>query len=205
MGTRETRRAAAREAILTAAHDLVAEGGWAAANVVDVARRAGVATGSIYRHFPSKGALCAEVFNAAADREVALMADIARGEEPATERLARAIEAFCRRALAAPVLTRALMAEPVDPEVEEARLQSKARHRKVFSALLKEGVDRREFAPLDAPVVASALVGAMQEALSDRGTDATVATLVSFALNAVNANAKEPDHGHARPAARRHA
>ena len=205
MGIRATRRAAAREAILAAAHELVAEGGWAAASIVAVAQRAGVATGSIYRHFPSKGTLCAEVFRGAADREVALMASIAQGEGSAADRLGGAIEAFCRRALAAPVLTHALMAEPVDPEVEEARLRSKRRHRTVFAALLREGVERGEFAPLDAPVVASALVGAMQEALSDGGTDATVATLVSFTLNAVHADAKEPLDGHDQPRSRAHA
>ena len=133
------------------------------------------------------------------------MASITQGEGTATARLGRAIETFCRRALAAPVLTHALMVEPVDPEVEEARLQSKARHRQVFAALLREGVEREEFAPLDAPVVAAALVGAMQEAVSDGGTDATVATLVSFALNAVNANAEEPVHGRHQARTRRHA
>src|SRR5436305_10611854 len=123
MSIRAARRAATREAILAAAHELVSERGWAGANVVDVSRRAGVATGSIYRHFPSKGALCAEVFTRAGDHEAELMASIVDGDGPAAERLARAIEAFCRRALAAPVLSRALMVEPVDPEVEEARLR----------------------------------------------------------------------------------
>ena len=200
---RATRRAATRDRILAAAHDLVASGGWAAANIVDVARAAGIATGSIYRHFPSKGALCAEVFRIAADREVELMARIADGDGTAAERLARAIEAFCRRALAAPTLTYALMAEPVDPDVEEARLRSKRAHRKVFAALLREGVDNGEFAPLDPPVVASALVGAMQEALADHtGGDALVAQLVSFTLNAVHI--KEPvTWPPSRPAARR--
>src|SRR3954447_17471934 len=205
MSIRAARRAATREAILTAAHELVAERGWAGANVVDVSRRAGIATGSIYRHFPSKGALCAEVFRRAGDREAELMAGIANGDGSATDRLAAAIETFCRRALAAPILTHALLTEPVDTDVEEARLRNKRRHRKVFAALLREGVDAGEFAPLDPPVVASALVGAMQEALADGGNDATVATLVSFALNAVNANAKEPAHGHHRPRSRRHA
>lgn len=187
MSVRAARRAATRDRILEAAHDLVAAGGWGAANIVDVARSAGIATGTIYRHFPGKGALCAEVFREAADREVALMAQIAATEGSAAERLARAIEAFCRRALAAPTLTYALMAEPVDPEVEEARLESKRAHREVFAGLLAEGAERKEFAALDAPVVASVLVGAMQEALADHtGGDALVAQLVSFTLNAVH-------------------
>ena len=60
-------KARTREAIVAAGHEQVAEGGWAAASVVDVARRAGVSTGALYRHFSGKGELCAEIFRAAAD------------------------------------------------------------------------------------------------------------------------------------------
>src|ERR1043165_725612 len=101
-----------RERLLAAGHDQVAEGGWAATSVADVARRAGVSTGALYRHFSGKGELCAEIFRAAADREVELMRSIAAGEGNAAGRLAGCVETFLRRALAAPTLTYALMAEP---------------------------------------------------------------------------------------------
>src|ERR1051326_8330283 len=55
------RRDAARERIVAAARDQVAEGGYASASVQAVARRARVATGSVYRHFPSKAELFSEV------------------------------------------------------------------------------------------------------------------------------------------------
>ena len=58
----EARRAAAREAIVAAAHALIAHGGYRAASVAAVAGRAGVATGTVYRHFPSKAELFAEVW-----------------------------------------------------------------------------------------------------------------------------------------------
>ena len=44
-------------------------------------RRAGVATGSVYRHFPSKAELFAEVFRRAAQREVDAVAGAAGGPE----------------------------------------------------------------------------------------------------------------------------
>ena len=66
LSPRAERRAATRDAILAGTLSLVAQGGWAAASMHDVARRAGVATGSLYRHFPSKGDLLAEVFAEAA-------------------------------------------------------------------------------------------------------------------------------------------
>jgi AcrR family transcriptional regulator len=198
------RRIETRRAILDAAHTLVAADGYGAAEMNAVARRAGVATGTLYRHFDSKGELLAEVFREAAGREQALIAAIVDNHDSSVrERLARAVETFARRALAAPTLAYALMAEPVDPAVEAARLESKRDYRDVFAVLLEEGAESGEIAPLDAPVVASALVGALQEALigplaDQYSGDALVASLVSFALRSagVQDTIREEIHGH---------
>ena len=64
------RKAAVRSRIVTAARELVAHGGYVEAQVATVASRAGVATGTVYRHFPSKADLFAEVFRDASQREV---------------------------------------------------------------------------------------------------------------------------------------
>jgi AcrR family transcriptional regulator len=202
---RDERRAANRDAIVAGTLSLVAEGGYAAASMQDVARRAGVATGSLYRHFPSKGELLARVFTEAADRELALVRHIAEDRSrPAIERLAAALEAFARRALAAPQLAYALMAEPVDPAVEAARLANKRAHQEVFAALLEQAVSAGEIPALDAPLAAAAIIGAFQEALigplagaltsrrrAGRAADSLVAGLVTFTLNAVGGR-----HGH---------
>jgi AcrR family transcriptional regulator len=198
------RRLETRRRILDAAHAIVAADGYAGAEMEPVARRAGVATGTLYRHFRSKGELLAEVFRQAAGHEQELIAAIVENRDLGVlDRLAEAVEVFARRALAAPTLAYALMAEPVDPAVETARLESKRGYRDVFAALLEEGVERREISPLDAPVVASALVGALQEALigplADRQPgDALVASLVSFALRSAGAGdtIREEIHGH---------
>src|SRR5205807_1845518 len=80
------------------------ERGYASATVQAVAARAQVATGSVYRHFPSKGELFAEVFRRASAHEVAVFAEVTgRADRPAAERVAAAVETFARRALAAPV------------------------------------------------------------------------------------------------------
>ena len=84
----EAKRAEARERVVTAAHDLIAQGGYKAAPVAAVARRAGVATGSVYRHFPSKADLFAEVFRRASQREVDAMAQASAGDGLVLERLA---------------------------------------------------------------------------------------------------------------------
>src|SRR5436305_6326191 len=163
---RAERRAATRDAIVAGTLSLVADGGWAAASMHDVARRAGVATGSLYRHFPSKGELLAEVFAEAAGRELAIVRDIASDEaRPPLGRLAAAIEAFAHRANAAPVIAFALMAEPVDPAVEAARLTNKRAYRAVFAETLDAAVTAGDIPALDTGLAAAAIVGALQEAL----------------------------------------
>ena len=191
-------KARTREAIVAAAHDQIAQDGYASASVIAVAQRAGVATGSVYRYFPSKAELFVEVFRRAAGRELELIAEIVDRPGSVRERLGAGVEAFARRALAAPTLAWALMAEPVDPAVEAERLAAKRAYRDVFAALLVEGAERGELPPCDAPTVGSAIVGAMPEALlgplaePHGGHDALVASLISFVLNAVQAKETGP-------------
>jgi AcrR family transcriptional regulator len=188
----EARRAAARETIVSAALDQLAEGGYASASVQAVAQRAGVATGTVYRHFPSKRELFAEVFRRASARELAAVADTAADDgRPARERLAAAAEAFARRALASPTRAYALLAEPVDPAVEAERLAFRRGYRDVFARTIEEGIESGELPPQDARTVAAALVGALGEALvgplstAHEAGEALIATLVQFCLNAI--------------------
>ena len=62
-----------RARILKAARDLVADGGWSAAQIDQVAVKAGVATGTVYRYWPSKAELCAEIVATVSAREVGVV------------------------------------------------------------------------------------------------------------------------------------
>jgi AcrR family transcriptional regulator len=189
----EARKAATRERIVDAALELLAEGGYASAGVQAVAARAGVATGSLYRHFASKDDLFTEVFRRAAARELAAVeAATADDGRPVSERIAAAAEAFARRALAEPARAYALLAEPVDAAVEEQRLVFRRGYRDLFARTLEQGIDRGELAPHDAETVAAALVGSLGEALVGplsnsrrNGHEALITTLVNFTLNAI--------------------
>jgi AcrR family transcriptional regulator len=192
------RLAAARELIVDAAMAQLAEGGYASASVVGVARRAGVATGSVYRHFPSKSDLLAEVFRRCAQAEVDVLRGMAARGQPVTERLAGWVEAFVRRALAEPVRAYALIAEPVDPAVEAERLVFRRAYADLFATALRDGQARGELATGDADLVAAAIVGALSEALvgplarRQTGADALVAGLQTFVLSAVRSH----EHAH---------
>src|SRR3569832_2932340 len=87
----ETRLQDNRSRILASARHLVSEGGWREAQVASVAAAAGMATGTVYRYFPSKAELFAEVLGAVSQREVDVMTDIARSDGTAQSRLHSAV------------------------------------------------------------------------------------------------------------------
>ena len=190
----EQRKAEARQRILAAATDQLAEGGYASASIQRIAARAGVATGTVYRHFASKSDLFAEVFRQAAQREVDAFA-VATDDDgrTATERIAAATEVFARRALRQPTRAYALIAEPVDPAVEAERLIFRRGYRDVLVDVLDQGIERGELQPHDKQTTAAALVGAIGESLvgplaADRngGTSpALVAAVVDFATRSL--------------------
>ena len=190
----EKRKAEARERIVAAALDQLADGGYASATIQVVARRAGVATGSVYRHFPSKADLFAEVFRRATRREVDAFLEATEDDgRSASERVAAATEVFARRALREPRRAYALIAEPVDPAVEAERLIFRREYRDVLLDVLAQGVERGELEPHDTQTTAAALVGAIGETLvgplaTERGDDvspALIAEVVQFATRSL--------------------
>jgi AcrR family transcriptional regulator len=197
----EARRAQVRERIVTAARELIAAGGYQRAQVAAVAERAGVAVGTVYRHFPSKADLFAEVFREASQREVDAMRDAVAADPGAraAERVARGVETFARRALRGRRLAWALIAEPVDPAVEAERLEFRRAYRDVLASVLAGGIADGELPAQDPDATASALVGAIGEALvgplspasNGRDPESAIASLVSFCTRAIG---MEPAH-----------
>jgi AcrR family transcriptional regulator len=193
----EARRAEVRERIVRAARDLIARGGYAEARVAAVAERAGVATGTVYRHFPSKSELFAEVFRRASQREVDAMAEATRDDgRPAADRAATGAETWARRALRGRRLAYALLAEPVDPLVEAERLEFRHAYRDVLAAVIADGIAAGELPDQDPDVTAAALVGALGEALvgplsptgGDADPDQLTNQVVAFWLRALGAS-----------------
>jgi AcrR family transcriptional regulator len=204
----EARRAETRTRITSSARELIAEGGYVAAPVAAVAERAGVAVGTVYRHFPSKSDLFAEVFREASQHEVDAMRDAAAAIPGASadERIAAGVEAFARRALRGRRLAWALLAEPVDPAVEAERLHFRESYRDVIADVLSDGIRDGELPAQDPQLTAAALVGAIGEAMvgplspthpnngaRHRRTDseAMIASLVSFCIRATGTE-REP-------------
>lgn len=154
-----------RARILTAARKRVADGGWSAAQVDHVAAEAGVATGTVYRYWSSKAELCAEIVATVSAREVGIVKAIVEADGTPVEKLQSAIRTFAGRALRGRRLAYALIAEPVDPEVEAVRLDYRAQLALCLERILREGIMRGTFPRLDPAVAAACIVGAFMEAL----------------------------------------
>jgi len=187
-----------RTRLLAAARELIEAGGYAAAPVTAIAERAGVAAGTLYRHFDSKQGLFVEVFRSVGQlEERAIREAVGRlgPAAPAVDRLETVLGTFARRALRNPRLAWALIAEPVDPLVDAERIAHRARYAQLIAAEVRAGIEAGELPGQDAELTAAALVGGCGEALvgplSPAGDDCEPARIVAavraFARRAVGA------------------
>ncbi|MDH6126775.1 TetR/AcrR family transcriptional regulator [Kitasatospora sp. GP82] len=190
----QARLDAQRETVLQAAVALLAERGYGGCSMAAVAHRAGIATGSMYQHFAGKAELAVELFRAVVGREVAAVAQAvavaaARGDGP-HGRVAAVVETFAARALKAPRLAHALLAEPADAVVDAERLVFRRAFRDLIADQIRSAIATGRLPDQDAELTAAALVGAVGEALvgplaAGAGPGEVIPALVTFALRAL--------------------
>ena len=185
-----------RDRILHAVRKVVGEVGFRGAQVIMVAEAAGVATGTVYRYFPSKGELFAEALALNAQHEVHVVAAVAEVEGPASSRLADALRVFAERALRARRLAWAMLAEPAKPEVDATRLIYRRAFAAVFEKLIRDGMRHGDFPAQDAAASAACVMGALAEGLVGplaleapdlADTRTLVDAIIVFCLQAVSA------------------
>src|SRR5262245_48810928 len=155
------RLAARRAAILAAAAAAAAEGGMAAVQIAPVAERAGIAAGTVYRYFPSKAELVAALVAALCEREIAAIERAARAAPGPLSALAAAITPFAARALAEPRLAFALIAEPVEPDLDLARTAYRRALAAQFERLVRNAIDGGHLPEQDVALAAATLAGAL--------------------------------------------
>lgn len=193
MPYRPTARTQARQAdnarrLLEQAQRLVAAEGFGAVSIASVAEAADLATGTVYRYFPSKAQLLAKVFERAAAREVEVMAQQAAAEGDAPARIRAALHVFSERALRSGQLAWALLAEPIDPAIEHERLRFRRAYAGILQRLIEEGIAAGDLPAQPAATVAACIVGALGQALlgpladDNEDKDAAVATAVQFCI-----------------------
>ncbi len=160
------RRLAEREkAILEAAIALAAEGGMAAVQVSAVAGRAGIAAGTVYRYFPTKNDLVAELIAAVAGRELEAMQTAADAAPGPLSALASGIARFAARALTERKLAWAVIGEAVDAEVDVMRVDFRQSLAGELERRINIAIGLRFLPEQDARLAALAIVGALMEGL----------------------------------------
>ncbi|MGH6788767.1 MAG: TetR/AcrR family transcriptional regulator [Pseudolabrys sp.] len=160
------RRLAQREEdILAAAGAAAATGGMGAVQIAPVAERAGVAAGTVYRYFPSKTDLVAELVAAIAAREIGAMREAADSAPGPLSALAAAIATFAARALRERKLAWAVIAEPVDAQIDTVRLDFRKALAGEIETRIRTAIAGGHLPDQDAAIAAPAIVGALMEGL----------------------------------------
>ncbi|GAB3100925.1 TetR/AcrR family transcriptional regulator [Aestuariicella hydrocarbonica] len=198
----EARRAAQKQLLLKSALTLVTQHGFQGLTISALAKSANVATGTVYKYFNSKSDLCTAVFKSATEKEVNNVRETAfpNADSEAVscrQRLVNAITTFTERAVKAKRLAYALIAEPVDPQVDAERLNYRQAYADIYAELIREGIKSKEFPEQSVEVSASALVGVLAETLiaplgrdqqhplNEREEQALLSALKQFCLRAI--------------------
>lgn len=174
---------------MRAAIELLAREGYRGLSIAGVPAGAGVAVGTVYRHFSSKAELMTTLFRQVAGREVDAVAAAGREGTPA-ERVRAAVQTFAGRAMRNPRLAYAVLAEPVDPAVDAERLVFRQAYAAIFAAAIADGVAAGQLPPQDPRTTAAALVGALAEVLTgplsgELDGDGVVDEFIRFSLRAL--------------------
>lgn len=159
------RLAARRDAILGAARAAAVEGGMAAVHIAPVAKRAGIASGTVYRYFPGKTELVAELVAAISARELAAMRRAAETAPGPLSALVATIVTFAARALRTRRLTWAMIGEPVEADIDAARLAYRRSLAKELETRIRAAASDGHLPDQDAAFAAAALLGALIEGL----------------------------------------
>ncbi|PWC46251.1 TetR/AcrR family transcriptional regulator [Azospirillum sp. TSA6c] len=147
-----------RHRVRDAAIALFAQKGVKATTVRDIARSAGVSEGALYRHWPSKEELAADLFAA----EYTAMSQSLReaaGQGPAPERLRRIIHHAFHLAEAAPDRTRFLLLSqheslPLVPPGQETPVD-------VICGIVADGIAEGSIVPADRDALSHIVIGAI--------------------------------------------
>ncbi|SCK27513.1 transcriptional regulator, TetR family [Streptomyces sp. AmelKG-E11A] len=174
MDSSSTRRQATRQKLYEAAVTLIAEQGFSATTVDEIAERAGVAKGTVYYNFASKSVLFEELLRHGVELLTASLRDAAESTTRAGGGSADALDAMVRAGLVFieryPSFTQLYVAElwrtnrSWNSTLMAVRQQTVA----VVEGVLRTGVERGELSgDIDVPLTSAALVGMVLVAALD--------------------------------------
>lgn len=126
-----------REVIEQAAMAAFAERGYHGASIEEIARRSGVTPPVVYDHFASKLDLHRRLLERTRDELVAMWSETLAGDEPAEQRVPRAIHAWARYVEEHPYAARMFFRETTgDPEIRAMHAEVQAPAGAALGAIL---------------------------------------------------------------------
>ena len=151
------RKTQAKEKVERAAIELFAANGVDGTSIGEVAARAGVSQGALYRHYPSKEDLARTLFADAYRRIGGELAEICEREPGIAARIGRMVAHFCALYDSDPALFRFLLLTQHNflPELDEAANEPPS----VIASAISDAIDAGELAPIEAALGAAAIMG----------------------------------------------
>lgn len=142
-GTKRTERAkrdpkGTRDRLVRAALDLFTSKGYHASTTPQIAARAGIAEGTIYRHFQSKEHLLNEIYRAAVRLLAKPLHDVL-GDTPCAERLAKVAHEWCSIARTTPALVTIVFGDDAALHLDSQSCESYSELRKALEEIVAAG------------------------------------------------------------------
>ena len=135
----------------------------AAVQIVAVARRAGIAAGTMYRYFPGKTDLVAALLAEISEREIAALRYAGDNAPGPLSALSGTIMTFAARALRNRRLAFAAIAEPVDAELDPVRLKFRKLLAGEFAKRIAAAISGGHLPEQDAALAGAAVLGLLVE------------------------------------------
>ena len=172
---------ATRQRLLRAALDLYTTVGFRGTTTPAIASRAGVAEGTIYRHFTSKEHLLNEVYRSAQKWATGLLKEIEEQEKAAraSERLQRVARRFLEAAERDPAALRMLLYNPAEKSLDDKSREAAREFREGLQQMVASGKSDGLVRPGPADLWASAWL-----------------SLIALAAEKVASREWPPDHPH---------
>jgi AcrR family transcriptional regulator len=166
-----------RDDIIRAAADVLRENGYDATTMKDIAARVNLTAASLYHHFKNKDFLLLAVLELGLSHAISLIEPIVASSKSSSEKLAEMIQTHIRGVTDNPAVGAAMVFEIKtlmnvgtagrsngDKQEYGKRRDDFFVQRDYFEALFRriivEGIEKREFRPVDAAIVAKAMLGA---------------------------------------------
>jgi AcrR family transcriptional regulator len=161
-GPRQRRRDRQRQAILKAAAQLFRERGFADTGMRDIATAADLSAANLYHYFAGKNELLVYCQERALDRMLAAVAGARKESASPAEQLRLVLAAHTRTLLDdIEGATAHLQIESLPPAMRDAIVKKRDRYERDIRKILDAGIRRGEFVDMAAPIVARAMLGAM--------------------------------------------